>query len=71
MRNRNDGLSRLVDESLTARRSRREVVQRAAALGVGAPLAAAGLTRQWQGAASAAQEATPAQPQRGRRPRRA
>ncbi len=60
MRNRNDGLSRLVDKTLTARRSRREVVRRAAALGVSAPLFAAGLTSQRQGEAIAAQDATPA-----------
>jgi branched-chain amino acid transport system substrate-binding protein len=60
MRNRNDGLSWLVDKTLTARQSRREVVRRAAALGVSVPLVAAGLTSQWQGEAMAAQDATPA-----------
>ena len=60
MRNRNDGPSRLVDEALAGRRSRREVVRRAAALGLGAPLVAAGLTQQRRGAAAAAQDATPA-----------
>ena len=59
MRNRNDGPSRLVAEILADRRSRREVVQRAAALGLGAPLVAAALTHQRQGAAGAAQNATP------------
>ena len=59
MRNRNDGPSRLVAEALAGRRSRREVVQRAAALGLGAPLGAAALTHQRQVAAGAAQNATP------------
>jgi branched-chain amino acid transport system substrate-binding protein len=60
MRNRNDGPFQLVAETLAGRRSRREVVQRAAALGLGAPLVAAALTHQRQGAAGAAQNATPA-----------
>jgi branched-chain amino acid transport system substrate-binding protein len=60
MRNRNDGPSRLIAETLSDRRSRREVVQRAAALGLGAPFVAAALTHQRKGAASAAQNATPA-----------
>jgi branched-chain amino acid transport system substrate-binding protein len=60
MRHRNDGLSRLVDETLAGRRSRREVVRRATALGLSAPLVAAGLTQQRRGAAAAAQDATPA-----------
>ena len=59
MRNRNDGPSRLVAEALAGRRSRREVVQRAAALGLGAPLGAAALMHQRQVAAGAAQNATP------------
>lgn len=54
MRTRNDGLSRLIDHTLSRRQSRRDLVRRAAALGVGAPLAA-GLTRQ----PAAAQDATP------------
>jgi branched-chain amino acid transport system substrate-binding protein len=60
MRNRNDGLSRLNNESLKSRRSRREVIWRAAALGAGAPLVAVGLMGQRQFAAIAAQDATPA-----------
>src|SRR5918999_2282930 len=60
MRHRNDGLSRLVDETLAGRRSRREVVRRATALGLSVPLVAAGLTQQRRGAAAAAQDATPA-----------
>jgi branched-chain amino acid transport system substrate-binding protein len=59
MRYRNDGPSRLVAEALAGRRSRREVVQRAAALGLGAPLGAAALMHQRQVAAGAAQNATP------------
>jgi branched-chain amino acid transport system substrate-binding protein len=60
MRNRNTGLAWLVDEAFAGRRSRREVVRRAAALGLAAPLVAAGLTRLGHGAAVAAQDATPA-----------
>jgi branched-chain amino acid transport system substrate-binding protein len=59
MRNWNTSLGRFVDEALAGRRSRREVVRRAAALGLAAPLVAAGLTQQDQGAAVAAQDATP------------
>ena len=58
MRNRNERLTRL-DEALAGRRSRREIVRQAAALGLAAPLVATGLTQQQQGAASAAQNATP------------
>jgi branched-chain amino acid transport system substrate-binding protein len=60
MRKRNEGLSRLIEETLAGRGSRRELVRRAAALGVSAPLVAAGLTYQRRGAAVVAQEATPA-----------
>src|ERR687898_390155 len=59
MRNWNTSLGRFVDEALAGRRSRREVVRRAAALGLAAPLVAAGLTQQGQSAAVAAQDATP------------
>jgi branched-chain amino acid transport system substrate-binding protein len=59
MRNWNTSLARIVDEALAGRRSRREVVRRAAALGLAAPLVAAGLKQQGQGAAVAAQDATP------------
>jgi branched-chain amino acid transport system substrate-binding protein len=59
MRNRNERLTRLLDEALTGRRSRREVVRRAAALGLAAPLVATGLTQRQQGAAVATQNATP------------
>ena len=65
MRNQNDGLPQLVNETLTRHRSRREVVQRAAALGLAAPLVAATLTQQRQGTATAAQNATPAAPPSG------
>ncbi len=65
MRNRDDGLIRLVDDTLAGRLSRREAVRRATALGVGAPLVAAALASQPQGAAVAAQEATPAVPPAG------
>ena len=58
MRHRKEGLSRLVDETLTGHRSRREVIRQATALGLSAPLVAAGLTQQRRGAA-AAQDATP------------
>jgi branched-chain amino acid transport system substrate-binding protein len=58
--NRNDARSRLVDESLAGRRSRREVLRRATALGASAPLVAAALAHQRLGTAVAAQEATPA-----------
>src|SRR5918993_1173317 len=59
MRHRNEGLSRLVDETLTGHRSRREVIRQATALGLSAPLVATGLTQQRRGAAAAAQDATP------------
>ena len=59
MRNWNKNLARFADEALAGRRSRREVVRRAAALGLAAPLVAAGLTQQGQSAAVAAQGATP------------
>src|SRR5918995_799264 len=59
MRNWNTSLGRFVDEALAGRRSRREVVRRATALGLGTPLLAAGLTQQRQFAAIAAQDATP------------
>jgi branched-chain amino acid transport system substrate-binding protein len=59
MRNRDTGLAQLVYEALAGRRSRREVVRRASALGLAAPLVAAGLTQKGQGAAMAAQDATP------------
>ena len=59
MRNWNKSLARFADEALAGRRSRRDVVRRAAALGLAAPLVAAGLTQQRQGAAMAAQDATP------------
>ena len=65
MRNQNDGLPQLVNETLTRHRSRREVVQRAATLGLAAPLVAATLTQQRQGTATAAQNATPAAPPSG------
>ena len=65
MQNRNERLTRLVDGALAGRRSRREVVQRAAALGLGAPLVVAGLTHQWQSVAGAAQTATPGAPPSG------
>jgi branched-chain amino acid transport system substrate-binding protein len=65
MWNQNDGLSRLVKESLTGRRSRREVIRRAAALGLSAPLLAVGLTRQRLDAVAAAQDATPSAPPSG------
>jgi branched-chain amino acid transport system substrate-binding protein len=54
-----------MDESLAGRLSRREVVRRATALGMGAPLVAAGFARHRQGAAAAAQNATPAAPPSG------
>jgi len=59
MRNWNKNLARFADEASAGRRSRREVVRRAAALGLAAPLVAAGLTQQGQSAAVAAQGATP------------
>ena len=54
MQNRNTDLSRLIDETLTHRQSRRTLVRQAAALGISAPLAVR-LTRQ----RAAAQDATP------------
>jgi branched-chain amino acid transport system substrate-binding protein len=60
MRTRNDALTRLVDARLAGCHSRREVMRRAAALGIGLPLAGAALTRSWPAATAVAQEATPA-----------
>jgi branched-chain amino acid transport system substrate-binding protein len=65
MRNRDDSLARLVDETLAGRLSRREALRRATALGLSAPLVAAVLTQQGHGMAMAAQEATPAAPPSG------
>ncbi len=60
MRNRVGRLSHPVEEALASRRSRRELVRQAAALGLGVPFAAAGLAHRNHDTALASQDATPA-----------